>query len=129
MNGEITYIQIEQALVIHADKIERYCGSHGIRDLSFLESALFRSQATFSGEDLYQTVFDKAAALLHFLVLNHLFVDGNKRTGITTTLIFLLLNGKTIDVSNKEIIQIVLDISAKKYPINEISSWLEKNTK
>src|SRR3990172_10842143 len=98
MDKVIFFITLEQLLTIHEDQIDRYGGSHGIRDLNLLESALFRPQTTFSGEDLYKTIFDKAAALMHSLILNHPFVDGNKRTAVVAAIIFLLQNGWMLKV-------------------------------
>src|SRR5579859_834077 len=86
---EVIYVSLEDLLIIHTDQIERYGGSHGIRDIGLIESALFRPQSSFGGEDLYPDFFDKAAVLVHSLLLNHAFVDGNKRTAMATVLVFL----------------------------------------
>src|SRR3989344_1580898 len=104
------FLTLEQLVTIHNDQIERYGGSHGIRDLGLLESALLRPQTTFGGQDLYLTIFDKAASLLHSLLMNHAFVDGNKRTAMTTTLVFLELNGYTLSVSQDQLVQTALRI-------------------
>ena len=128
MDKVIFFITLEQLLTIHEDQIDRYGGSHGIRDLNLLESALFRPQSTFSGEDLYKTIFDKAAALLHSLVLNHPFVDGNKRTAAVSVIMFLSLNGWVIKVSQKELVKTLLDIEAKRFTIPGLSNWLKSNS-
>ncbi len=75
------YLTAEQVLFLHARLIEETGGSHGIRDVGLLQSAVARPRATFEGEDLYPDVCSKAAALMHSLINNHPFVDGNKRTG------------------------------------------------
>lgn len=86
------FLTLEQVLAIHYDQIERYGGSHGVRDLALLESATQRPQASFMGEDLYPDIFKKGAALMHSLILNHPFVDGNKRSGVVSTASFLHYN-------------------------------------
>ncbi|OGH11866.1 MAG: hypothetical protein A2857_01570 [Candidatus Levybacteria bacterium RIFCSPHIGHO2_01_FULL_36_15] len=125
MDKAICFITLEQLLVIHEDQIDRYGGIHGIRDLSLLESALFRPQSTYSGEDLYKTIFDKAAALLHSLVLNHPFIDGNKRTAVVAAIIFLQMNSWKLKVPQKELVKTMMDIEAKKFTIPVLADWLE----
>ena len=88
-----TFLTLPEILAIHHDQIEKYGGSHGIRDLSLLESAAFRPQSSFLEKDLYKNIFTKTAALIHSLVLNHPFIDGNKRTGTVAGARFLYLNG------------------------------------
>ena len=84
---------VEQVLFLHSRLVEETGGAHGVRDLGLLESAVARPGATFGGEDLYAEVFRKAAALMASLILNHPFVDGNKRTGIAAAALFLARNG------------------------------------
>lgn len=125
----IIFLDLEQVLTLHLDQIEKYGGSHGIRDLKLLESAIFRPQATFGGEDLYSTIFDKAAALLHSIILNHPFLDGNKRIGIVSAIVFLELNGFRFKATNKQVVQNATKIATKKMDMVEIAVWLEKNSK
>ena len=122
------YLTIEQVLIIHDSQIERYGGSHGIRELSLLESAVFRPQTTFSGDDLYPTIFEKASVLFHSLVLNHAFVDGNKRTATASTIIFLRINGYLLEVKSKELIECALKIASKEWNLEKIANWLEENS-
>ena len=129
MSLQTVFLTLEQVLVVHEDQIDRYGGSHGIRDLALLESALFRPQTTFAEEELYPTIFNKAAALLHSLILNHAFIDGNKRTATASMLVFLGLNGWEFKVTQQDLVETVLGIEAKKWSIEKISAWLENNSK
>ncbi len=124
---QIIYLTLEQILIIHQDQIDRYGGSSGLRDLALLESAVYRPQTTFSGKDLYSSIFEKAAALMHSLIMNHAFIDGNKRTGTVAALIFLSLNMIDISVGNKELVTAVLKIENEKWTIEKIAQWLENN--
>lgn len=123
---QVIYITLEQVLVIHQDQIDRYGGSSGLRELSLLESAVFRPQTTFSGEDLYKSHFDKAAALLHSLVLNHAFIDGNKRTGTVASIVYLKLNGISLAIQESELVEKIALIEKEKWGIEKISQWLEE---
>ncbi len=72
-------ISKEEVLRLHHLSIVKYGGSDGIRDEGLLESALARPYQTFGGNDLYQTIYEKAAAIMESVIINHPFVDGNKR--------------------------------------------------
>src|SRR3972149_308575 len=85
------YLTVAEVLAMHADQIERYGGSHGIRDQGLLEAALFRPQTGY-----YADLIEEAAALWESLAQNHPFVDGNKRTVFAATYTFLAINGVRI---------------------------------
>jgi death-on-curing protein len=94
-----------------------------------LHSAVERPKATFSGKDLYPTIFEKGAALIQSSILNHPFDDGNKRTAITATARFFYINGYQLKLPLKESIQFTLNIDSQKISFEEIVSWLKKHTK
>src|SRR3989338_4208014 len=95
----VRYVSLEEVIFYHSAVIQEYGGSHGIRDLGLLESAVKRPEQSFGGQELYPTIWLKAAALFHGLVFNHAFVDGNKRIALTATGIFLKFQGWHITVS------------------------------
>lgn len=125
----IIFLTLEQVLVIHDDQIERYGGSHGIHSLSLLESAVMRPQTTFGGRDLYPSIFNKAAAIMHSLIMNHAFVDGNKRTSTVSVLVFLELNGYKLETSQKELVEAALNVRHKKWGLGKLSSWLKQHSR
>jgi death on curing protein len=92
-------LTVNDVIDLHRQVVEQSGGSFGVRDLGALESAVAQPQMTFGGEDLYPTVVDKAAALGFSLVMNHPFVDGNKRIGHAAMETFLVLNGLEIYAS------------------------------
>jgi len=85
-------IELTEAIKIHSILIERHGGSDGIRDLDLLESALNRPYATFDNKDLYPNPIEKSAAILESILINHPFIDGNKRTGYVLARLILLDN-------------------------------------
>ena len=123
------YLTLEQVITIHEDQVIRYGGSSGLRDVPLLESAVFRPQSSFGGEDLYPTIFDKAASLMHSLILNHPFIDANKRTGTASMLVFLELNGYRLKVSQKALLETAKKVKSKKLSMDELGDWLKKNSK
>jgi death-on-curing protein len=125
----IVFLTLEQVLVIHDNQIERYGGSHGVANFPLLESAIMRPQTTFGGKDLYSTLFDKAAALVHSLVMNHVFVDGNKRTAAVSGVLFLELNGYRLEVSQRELVEAILSVRDKRWDIKRLSSWFRERSR
>ena len=122
------FITLEQVLAIHHDQIEKYGGSHGIRDLNLLESAVQRPQSSFMGEDLYPTIFHKSAALLHSILLNHPFLDANKRTSMVSASAVLHLNGYKLNVNQEDFVVMALKIAAKETDLEGIAEWLRENS-
>jgi len=125
----ILYVSLDEAIAIHDDMVQRYGGSFGIRDLGLLQSAIFRPQSTFGGNDLYPSVIDKAAALFHSLLFNHPFIDGNKRTALTTSARFLYISGYELKAKEKNLVSFTLLAENKHLNIDQISDWLKNNSK
>ena len=123
------YLTPQQTLAIHDSVIKRTGGSHGVRDVGLLESAVFRPQASFDGEDLYVTLFEKAAALLHSLLKNHPFVDGNKRTALSSTGLFLIINGYRLTNMHEKELAFALQVENESLSFEQIASWLKEHTK
>jgi len=122
------YLTVEQVLFLHARLVEETGGSHGLRDLGLLESAVARPQATFEGEDLYADIFAKAAALMHSLVGNHPFVDGNKRTGLAAVVLLLRVNGWSIEVSNPELEAFAWRVARGNLDVVGAAAWLRERS-
>lgn len=122
---KIIFLTLDEVLAIHHEEIEKFGGSHGVRDLNLLDSALLRPQSSFMGEDLYPTIFLKAAALMHSILFNHPFIDANKRAATVSTAYFLFLNGYTFEITQNELVEFVLKVASKKIDIEQISQWLE----
>lgn len=119
------FLTLDEVLAIQHKEVEKFGGSHGVRDLNLLDSALQRPQSSFMGEDLYPTIFDKAAALMHSILLNHPFIDANKRTSMVSAAYFLHLNGYDIKTTQKELVELALKVESKKMSLDQISKWLK----
>lgn len=122
-------IFIEEVLLIHDRGIQRYGGSYGLRDESMLKSAIERTYQTFSGIDLYPDAISKAAAIIESILMNHPFVDGNKRTGFALMLLILVNANYSISVEDDEIYNFVIAIASGEMRYEEILIWLQENTK
>lgn len=117
----------KQVISIHSSLIEATGGTDGVRDMGMLESALAVPFQTFDGKDLYPALIQKAARLGHSLVSNHPFVDGNKRIGIHTMLVFLAVNGIEIECTQKELIDVGLSLADGTMDAEKLLIWLSSH--
>jgi death on curing protein len=109
--------------------IDEIGGSHGIRDhhgLLVLEE--LPRQSAF-GQELYPSIFEKAAVYVRGIIHGHPFIDGNKRTAMTAAMIFLENNGYESTAKTGEIETAALDIISQKHDIPKIAQWLKQHTK
>ncbi|MDP4265129.1 MAG: type II toxin-antitoxin system death-on-curing family toxin [Bacteroidota bacterium] len=121
-------IPIKEVEQLHRILIDKFGGLHGIRDNAALESALARPFQTFDGRELYSPVLEKAASLSESILINHPFIDGNKRTGYTLLRFFLIQNGIDITASQDNKYEFVIDIASGTLKYEGIVSWLTSNT-
>ncbi|HSE40350.1 MAG TPA: type II toxin-antitoxin system death-on-curing family toxin [Acidobacteriota bacterium] len=124
----MNYLYPKQVLYLHEQIIQRSGGLSGLRDVRLLESAVYRPQSTFGGKDLYPDLFTKVAVFGHSIILNHAFVDGNKRTGFEAMRLFLRMNGFDLRASQKMKFDFVLKIATKKLTEQQIADWLRKKS-
>ncbi len=114
-----TYITVAEAMEIHRAMIEEHGGSHGLRDLGALESALFRPQSGY-----YDDIVAEACALLESLAINHPFVDGNKRVAYGAMEVFLLINGWRVNATNLPVHRLMMRLfESGKFELAELDKW------
>ena len=114
----------EQILMLHSELIKTTGGSDGIRDIGLLESALETPFQSYGGEELYPSIWAKAARLCYGLVKNHALVDGNKWIGVHAMLVFLSVNGYELEYTQKELSNLILDVAADKKQYKDLLQWL-----
>jgi len=114
----------EQILMLHSQLIQETGGKDGVRDYSLLESVIEAPFQSFGGDELYPTIQAKAARLGYGLIKNHCMIDGNKRIGVHTMLIFLALNGIELSYTQKELYETILDVSAGKQNYEGLLNWV-----
>jgi death-on-curing protein len=120
------WLRQDVVVAIHDEQIAEHGGHPGIRDAGLLLSALARPK----NKMVYQTpsVFDLAAAYASSIILNHPFVDGNKRTGFLAAYLFLYLNGWNLTVPEAEAVGAVLALAVKEMDEVNFSNWLEDHS-
>jgi len=105
--------------------IDKFGGSKGVRDQGSLESAINRPFATFEKHDLYPTPSDKAAAILESILINHPFIDGNKRTAYVLMRLLLLNYGFDILADQDDKYKMVISASKGDLRFDGIKNWIE----
>ncbi len=123
----MVFLTLDDILESHLNQIDTYGGSHGIRDIGLLESAIAQPEACFGGQYLHADIFEMAAAYLYHLVMNHPFVDGNKRVGLEAALIFLEINNENFNASDQELVDLVLKTTAGQVGKREIAEFFRSH--
>ena len=88
---------------------------------------LRRPWQTFDGIEVYPDSVLKAAAILKSIILNYLYLDGNKRTAFLLCKALPMQNGYSISAATQNIFDFLIDISTGKIKFNAIAAWLEQN--
>ena len=110
--------QLEKAFIL----------SSGVRDKNLLASAVNTPFQTFMGNDLYPSLYDKAAQLCYGIANNHPFTDGNKRTALHSMYVYLIINGIDIPASQQEVENLIINVAAGNMTNTELAEWLRENT-
>ena len=122
------FLSLEDVLELHQDQINRYGGSHGIRDMGLLLSAVEMPKATFAGEFLHEDLYAMAGAYLFHIVQNHPFIDGNKRAGLAAAIAFLRLNDARLVVDEDTLTDFVLSVAEGKADKPTVADFLRRNS-
>lgn len=128
MIEETEFLEVEDLLIIHRNQIELYGGSHGLRDEKLLDSAVNAVQASFDGEHMHRTVYERASAYIYYISQNHPFIDGNKRTALAAGLVYLDINGIEIDDPNEELYEMMIEVSIGNSSKERVSEVLKRLT-
>lgn len=121
----IEYLTIEQVIELHNEMLNRYGGLPGIRDKNLLWSAIDAPKAAMFGQEMYPSVYEKAAAYLYHLVCNHPFNDANKRTGYAVTLVFLEVNNAKQIFKKEDLESLVIEVAKGKETKERIIKFLK----
>lgn len=119
------YLTLEEIFLLHGKIIAQSGGLEGCRDVGALESAVVQPFVTFGDTELYPDIAEKASALCYSLVMNHPFIDGNKRIGHFAMAVFLALNGYEIEAEIDDQEQLILNLADGKLKRNDLTTWIK----
>jgi death on curing protein len=120
------HLTVEIVREVHAEAIERFGGSDGVREMALLESAVAAPQASFGGQSPYRDIAEVAAAYLFYLCKNHPFIDGNKRAALGACIVFLRLNGIEPKPDGPAWEELTLAVAASEVDRDEATRRLRK---
>jgi death-on-curing protein len=123
------YLTVSEVIELYRQVMETSGGTVGILSIESLESAVAQPRATFGGNELYPTIIEKTAALGFSLVMNHAFVDGNKRIGHYAMETFLVINGYELDAPLDEQESIILQLASGRLGREAFTDWIREHTK
>ena len=125
-----TNIQFTQQDIyeLHTQLENAFVLSPGVRDENLLASAVNTPFQTFMGNDLYPSIYDKAAQLCYGIANNHPFTDGNKRTALHSMYVYLIINGFDITATQQDVENMIIDVAAGNMSNAELTQWLRENT-
>jgi death on curing protein len=118
------FITLSEVVEIHQNQISLYGGAKGIRDINLLSSALAVPQSSFEGRFLCEDLFEMAAAYAYHICQNHPFIDGNKRVGLVTALVFLEFNGIDLYDPDGKLYAMMMDVSKGRKGKKELQELL-----
>ena len=122
------YLSVQQVESLHQRALSEHGGAPGIRDRGALESAVAQPRMTYGGQDLYPSLPEKASAIAYSLVMNHPFVDGNKRVGHAAMAVFLAANGLRLTGTTDQHEEVFLAVAANRMSRHEFARWIADHT-
>ena len=127
---EIAFLTIDEVIVLHTQAIRRYTPGESltILDMGKLDAAVMQPQQTFSGEHLYRSLPEMAAAYLIGLALNHPFENGNKRVAFGACSTFLKMNGFRLTMSEREATDMTLRLVTHEISRDDLIAILDRFT-
>jgi death on curing protein len=123
------FLDLDRVLRIHRSVIDAYGGAEGIRDAGLLHSAIAMPQASFGGNYLHSDLFEMAAAYLYHIVQNHPFIDGNKRTGAASAVIFLAMNDILLRPDEERLVEITLQVATSQIGKQAVTAFFRSIAK
>ena len=120
----MTILSKEQIILLHAQLIEETGGVGGLRDEGLLDSAMSAPFQSFGSIEPFPSIQQKAARLGYGLIMNHPFVDGNKRIGAHVMLVFLALNGIELEYTQDELASEILSVASGDSGFEHLLKWI-----
>ncbi|MDU2166418.1 MAG: type II toxin-antitoxin system death-on-curing family toxin [Veillonella sp.] len=113
---------------LHTQLEDEFVLSSGVRDENLLASAVNTPFQTFMGNDLYPSIYDKAAQLCYGIANNHPFTDSNKRTALHSMYVYLIINGYDITATQQDVENLIINVATGNMTNVELAQWLRDNT-
>ncbi|MCL2155834.1 MAG: type II toxin-antitoxin system death-on-curing family toxin [Leptospirales bacterium] len=125
----IRFLTLSEVLLILENQIRNYGGIYGIKDLNLLSSAIYIPESSYEGEYLHKTIPAMAAAYAFHICQNHPFIDGNKRTALASSLVFLDINEYDFNCKGETLYNKIMNVAKGEIKKEELIKFFEKYSK
>jgi death-on-curing protein len=122
----LRFLTLSEVLLILEDQIRNYGGTYGVRDINLLSSALHMPQSSFGGQYLHETIPSMAATYAFHICQNHPFIDGNKRVALSTSLVFLDINGWTFNCNDEMLYSEIINMAKGEIKKEDLIKYFER---
>ena len=121
----VIFLTLAEVLDIHQNQIDLYGGQKGVRNLGLLQSAIAQPEASFGGQWLHEDIYMMATAYVFHICQNHPFFDGNKRTALASALVFLEMNGISLEDPKNKLLEAMLNTAKGQLNKQQLAQILE----
>jgi len=128
-SDDLLFLDADDVIEIHATQLAVYGGLAGLRDRGLIESAVGQPQTSFGGEYVHHGMFAMAAAYLFHIVSNHAFVDGNKRAGMLAAVVFVDVNGISIEHPSDALYELTMGVAEGRIDKTAVAGELQRIAK
>lgn len=122
----IKFLTLSEVLTILEDQIKNYGGKYGVKDLNLLSSAIYMPESSYDGQYLHKTIPAMAAAYAFHICQDHPFIDGNKRTALASSLVFLDINGYEFNCKDETLYNEIMNVAKGEIKKDKLISFYEK---
>lgn len=125
------YLTKEQVIAVNRHQARTFGGNflppNNFLHEENLDYLLEIVDAEMFGRPLYQNIWDKASIYFFNIIANHVFQDGNKRTGLQSAVIFLRANGFMLNASDDDLIAFATDVASGKFTLEQPKQWFKEH--
>jgi death-on-curing protein len=125
----IKFLTLSEVLLILENQIRNYGGKYGVIDRNLLSSAIYMPESGFDGKYLHKTIPAMAAAYAFHICQNHPFADGNKRTALASSLVFLDINGYELSCKDETLFNEIMNAAKGEVKKQELIKFYEKHSR
>jgi len=124
---QVRFLTLAEVIAVHAEVLAMYGGADGVRDEGLLCSAIAQPQQSFGDEFLHRTLPEMAAAYLFHISQNQPFIDGNKRTGLLSAVLFVFRNDHVVVGGNDELDDLIIGVAERRFTKADLVDWFHRH--
>lgn len=128
MSNNIRFFTVQEVAVFNIEQVVKFGGTYGVRDMGLLESAVYAAQSGYGETYFHESLTQMASAYIYHIIKNHPFIDGNKRTGMLTGLLFLQMNGIPARWTQEQMYDVGIKVANSELSKEQLFEVIERIT-